>query len=374
LGLPRGPAGSTWVSDASAAGHHDGALRSPYGAPKRAWLSQKQRGHRHVLFGHRHTHVCPLDERLGLPRGPAGSTWVSDASAAGHHDGALRSPYGALKRAWLSQKQRGHRHVLFGHRHTHVCQAWFRTSVQTCSFFCVRRVTRKPAKATSEIRERLGIPRNAGGTAVTIHVRETIRCPQLQNMREKTQTHYQLRDIMRDPPREVVLVNASRPDEKYRLHYGIDTDALKAVLTADLAIPDYPGVSASLRLWRLPEGLPERPSSDPYRPQGVLIAGDRAAYENSLFSFESNPYAQRFTGRLECTYIEGLIRDFDDRRATGRSQRGGLRSSSYWRTSRTCCRRTRTRSRTRRTSTLTGTKKRASFASICMPTFGRPFA
>jgi hypothetical protein len=160
-------------------------------------------------------------------------------------------------------------------------------------------VTKKPLPATAELRQHLGIPRHAGGTVVTVHVRDSIRCPRMQNLREKTQTHFQLRDIMRDHSREVLLINAGRPQETFRLQYDIDSAAREEVLATEFEIPGNEGATARLTLWRLPDGNRERPASDPGRPQGVLIVAERALYENSLFLFESNPYAHRFSGRLE---------------------------------------------------------------------------
>lgn len=173
-------------------------------------------------------------------------------------------------------------------------------------------VTRKPEKAGNELRKRLGIS-HGGGTAVTINVRGSIRCPRFESIREKTQSHYQLRDIMRDPDREVLLINAGRPAQKCRLRYGVEIATLDQVLDIDLAIGAAAGATR-IQLWRLPDGVQERPAGDAGRPQGIVIAGQHALYENTLFSFESNPYAHRFTGRLDCPHVDALIREYDERR------------------------------------------------------------
>jgi len=163
-------------------------------------------------------------------------------------------------------------------------------------------------KPTSEDRERLGILR-ANGTVVTINVQENIRCPQHTKLAAKLSRHYQLRDIMADPKREVALVdlNSNACDI---LHYSFSQ--LPIIIEKNIAIEGYSNVNAFLTIYRNSERYDD-PPSDPTRPAGILVKGRRAIYENTLFRFETSPYAGWFSGRLECSYIDELAREYDRR-------------------------------------------------------------
>jgi len=168
---------------------------------------------------------------------------------------------------------------------------------------------KKPRKVTSDDRKRLGIPRG-NGTAVTVLVGVRTVCPNHGTLMERLAKHFQLRDIMSDARREVVLVNLNSR-ERDRLRFAPPASALLRSVVLD--IPGYPGASASVVIGRLPERC-DRAKTDPFRPCGLLLKGQRAIYENTLFSSESNPYASFISGRVECPYIDVIAREYDDRR------------------------------------------------------------
>ena len=172
-----------------------------------------------------------------------------------------------------------------------------------------------PQKVSTKDRDRLGIP-HANGTMVTIQAKENIRCPQHAKLVAKLSRHYQLRDIMADPNREVTLVDLNS-DTSDILHFSFP--ALPIVHETDLLFEGYPEATARLTIFRNAERFDD-PSSDPQRPAGILIKGRRAIYENTLFRFEANPYAGWFSGRLECPYIDDLAREYDRRLLARESQ------------------------------------------------------
>jgi len=175
-------------------------------------------------------------------------------------------------------------------------------------------VLARPHRATRIERDRLGIPRG-NGTVVTVSVRDSVRCPNHGTLKKRLSSHFHLRDIMADPKREVILVNANNPTEQDRLCYPFVETPL--VRSAELALPDYPPSKPKLEVHRLPERC-EDPPSDPCRPAGILIKGRRAIYENTLFSFEGNPYAAFLHGRLVCEEIDVLARQYDDLQSSGK--------------------------------------------------------
>ena len=136
-------------------------------------------------------------------------------------------------------------------------------------------------RVTNKDRDRLGIPRGSG-TVVTVLVDERFRCPQHRTLLDRLSKHYQLRDINSDPRRELTLVDLNG-DRSDGIRYGRPSLTEKA--SQEVAIPGYEEATATVTIWRNAERY-ENPSSDSGRPEGLLIKGRRAIYENTLFSFE----------------------------------------------------------------------------------------
>jgi len=168
----------------------------------------------------------------------------------------------------------------------------------------------KDLKPSSQDRERLGIPRG-NGTVVTIAVTDHIRLPSHDKLYARLSQHYQLRDIMSDPAREVRLIDLAK-DKNDVLRYSYPS--VPVVLSSVLDIGGYPHAVAKLTIFRNAEAYDDAPT-DPSRPAGILIKGRRAIYENTLFKFESNPYAGWFSGSIECAFIDDLAAEYDRRMA-----------------------------------------------------------
>jgi hypothetical protein len=170
-------------------------------------------------------------------------------------------------------------------------------------------------KADAAIRELLGIHRG-NGTAVTMNVAGNIRCPLHARLAERLSKHYQLRDILSDPRREVTLVNVGK-DKGVTLRYAYPS--LPVVFQGELAIAGYPEATATVTIYRNEERYDDSPSDDS-RPAGLLIKGRRAIYESTLFRFENNPMAGWFSGRVECPYVDQLASEYDRRLLVGEHQ------------------------------------------------------
>jgi hypothetical protein len=162
--------------------------------------------------------------------------------------------------------------------------------------------------ATSYDRAELGVNRG-NGTVVEVEVAESIRCPRHDTLKRKLATHYQLRDILDDPMRRVELVNLN---DRTRDRITYEYPDLPTALEEELEIPGYEGVSARLIIWKHPVRYDEGPD-DTGRSNGILIKGQRAIYDNTLFSFEGNVHAGWFSGKLTCQHIDHLARQYDDR-------------------------------------------------------------
>jgi hypothetical protein len=167
-------------------------------------------------------------------------------------------------------------------------------------------------KVTEQDRDRLHIVRG-NGTTVAVAVASNFKCPQHAKMLERLSKHYQLRDINSDPRREITLVdfNSGNIDS---VRFG--QPSLPEVVSTELSIGGYPDATATLTIFRNQERY-DNGSSDTGRPEGILVKGSRAIYENSLFSSEANPYSHWFSGSVRCPTIDALARQYDEEQMFG---------------------------------------------------------
>lgn len=169
-------------------------------------------------------------------------------------------------------------------------------------------------KAAAEDRAHLHLHvRRGGGMQVTVHAERSFKVPRHDTLRHQIAHDFQLRDIMADPKREVLLdklndLQRASARLLYRLPAG-----LVELLKTTIAVPGYPQAGTiRLRVDKLLERC-DAPPTDRTRPCGILVAGRRAIYDNTLLRFEGVPHAGWLTGRLECPYIDELARVYDDR-------------------------------------------------------------
>ncbi len=164
-------------------------------------------------------------------------------------------------------------------------------------------------QVTDDDRERLGI-RRGNGLVITIMAQRAIPCPQHENLKRKLSTHYALRDILSDPQRKVELINLNDGSKDLLIYQYPDLEVASG--PADLEIQGYPKAKASLIIWKHSTRYEDGPH-DPGRPTGILLKGNRAIYDNTLFGYEGNVHAGWFSGRLICPYIDDLAREYDER-------------------------------------------------------------
>jgi hypothetical protein len=93
---------------------------------------------------------------------------------------------------------------------------------------------------------------------------------------------------------------------------------VEEISSEELTIAGYEGAIATIEVGRMTE-RGESNSTDTSRPEGLLLKGNRAIYENSLFKYESNPAAHWFSGSIKCQYIDRLAKEYDDESEAGRA-------------------------------------------------------
>jgi len=159
-------------------------------------------------------------------------------------------------------------------------------------------------------RRALGIS-HGNGTCVTLVLNKAVPLPRYKTLFEDLPWHYALRDILSAESQSVVRLRSmvDKGEAKQLVYRAPD-----AVLVVDegFGIPGYAGAPARLRIWRSKELL------DEYKIQferfGIIVKGERAIYESGLLSdqLKADPNARRYFGRLECPYMDQLLRQYDE--------------------------------------------------------------
>jgi len=169
-------------------------------------------------------------------------------------------------------------------------------------------------RVDTEIRERLGIPRR-NGTVVTLQVKPGPKFPRLTTLCEQLRWHYAIRDIVSETSASTVKIIGQRDAKQAAEPLVWQQPAGDLLLDEHYVVPGYPEARPRLRVWRCVEPLKE--SSDPrFRRHGLLIKGKRAIHECSSLcdEFRKDPNALRFFGRIDCTYIDVLLDEYEKRR------------------------------------------------------------
>lgn len=162
-------------------------------------------------------------------------------------------------------------------------------------------------RVTPDDRQALGIKRG-NGTVVTVTVSPKISCPREETLRRNLSGHFQLRDILSDPLRRVELVNLNDGTREL-LKYEFPPSRI--VFDKDIAVEGYPEAKVHLTIKRLNQRY-DIPSYDATRPNGILVKGKRAIYENTLFNHENEMHSGWFTGELSAPYVDKQAREYDD--------------------------------------------------------------
>jgi len=169
------------------------------------------------------------------------------------------------------------------------------------------------ANASQDIRLTLGIPKG-NGTVVTLEINPEHKIPHIETVVRDLPWHYALRDILsEDKPMKVLVKNLNNPKMKpEKIVYRQPESEL--VCDENFNVPLYQDAVAKLRIWKAPESFVD-PTDKSFRRSGLIIKGRRAIHECSLLypSFEKDPYALKYFGRLECDYIDKLLDEFDER-------------------------------------------------------------
>ena len=166
-----------------------------------------------------------------------------------------------------------------------------------------------PVPATEELREEHGIP-DGNGTEIEIMVsREDVKMPQFENLRNYLQRHFELRTIMANTARLIILRNLSslhHVKHEYVLSYKPPVGEM--MLDEQFEIEGFPA-TARLQLLRSKIQLSTRGEEGDYADAGLLVISKGTIISLTMLKFENDPYASFFYGSIECDYLHDLLKN-----------------------------------------------------------------
>lgn len=166
-----------------------------------------------------------------------------------------------------------------------------------------------PIPATEELRTKHGIPERNGTEIEIVVSRDDVKIPQFENLRNYLQRHFELRTIMANPARLIILRNLSslhKVKHEYVLSYKPPKGEM--VLDEQFQIEGFPA-SAHLQLLRSKIQLSTRGEEGDYADAGLLVISKETIVSLTMLKFENDPYASFFYGSINCDYLHDLLKN-----------------------------------------------------------------
>ncbi len=166
-----------------------------------------------------------------------------------------------------------------------------------------------PIPATVELREKYGVPAGNGTVIEIIVSRDDVKMPQYNNLRNYLQRHFELRPIMSNPSRRIILRDmASGVKVRQEQVLSYKSPRGEKVLEETFSIEGYPA-EAKLGVFRSNIQLSMRGEEGDYADGGLLVISRDIVISLTMLKFENDPYAAYFYGSIECDYLHDLLKN-----------------------------------------------------------------
>jgi hypothetical protein len=166
-----------------------------------------------------------------------------------------------------------------------------------------------PIPATPALREKHRIPEGNGTEIEIIVSRDDVKMPQYDNLRNYLQRHFELRPIMSNPARRIILrdmVGAGKIRHEHALSYKSPRG--EKVLDEEIEVEGYP-VRAQVEVYRSNIQLSTKGEEGDYADGGLLVISKSMVISLTMFKFENDPYASFFYGSITCDYLHELLKN-----------------------------------------------------------------
>ncbi|MBK8617344.1 MAG: hypothetical protein IPN96_09585 [Anaerolineales bacterium] len=167
----------------------------------------------------------------------------------------------------------------------------------------------EPVRATVPLRESHEMPEGNGTIIEIIVSRDDVKVPQFDNFRNYLQRHFELRPIMSNTKRKIIL-REIKSDGKIRQEHVLSYKSPRGekVLSEKIKIEGYP-VSAKLEVFRSAIQLSTRGEEGDYADGGLLVVSKATVISMTMLKFENDPYAGYFYGSIQCDHLHDLMKN-----------------------------------------------------------------
>ena len=167
----------------------------------------------------------------------------------------------------------------------------------------------EPVRANAATREEYDISEGNGTILEIIVSRNDIKMPQFDNLRNYLQRHFELRPIMSNPRRKIILRDYA-PNGTLRGEYELSYKAPKGekVLGERFKVPGFPA-NVRLDVFRSAIQLSTRSEEGDYADGGLLVVSKATVVSLTMLKFENDPYAGYFYGSIQCDYLHDLLKN-----------------------------------------------------------------
>lgn len=169
-------------------------------------------------------------------------------------------------------------------------------------------------KVTAALRRDLGIEKK-NGTVVTLEYSVKVPLPVFDTIRRVLPTHYALRDIAASGGPSTLSIRKIGDGRLQPMRFA-KLQGEEIFDEKDIPVMSYPKANFRFRLWKSPT---RHVDHDPprLRKSGVVIKGERAVHQCTLFDCEREELAKHYHGRIDCPYIDVLLSEWDEREKSG---------------------------------------------------------
>lgn len=166
----------------------------------------------------------------------------------------------------------------------------------------------EPVRALVPIRQQYGILEGNGTIIEIIVSRDDVKVPQFDNFRNYLQRHFELRPIMSNPRRKIILREVTA-DGKVKQEHTLSYKSPKGdkVLSERIKIPDFPAW-VKLELYRSSIQLSTRGEEGDYADGGLLVISKGMVLSLTMLKYENDPVAAYFYGSMQCDYLHELLK------------------------------------------------------------------
>lgn len=160
-------------------------------------------------------------------------------------------------------------------------------------------------------RQDFGISRTQNFTKVTIKaINPNIQTPQFDTLVEQLSKYFELRDILQDPNRRLILRYHHQGKIKEKdIKYSQSLPS-KVFRTENVNIDGYPDAMVQVQVYKSESDIPR--TTDVLFEGGFLVCSKDAIHAIDDFGFSGHPASSRIHGRVYSEYIDFLMREKEE--------------------------------------------------------------